>query len=52
MEENKEEEILAKAIHGGKEELKKEMGGKLKGDEGVDYEVSEVIVRSGGKHGL
>nr|WP_285847902.1 MULTISPECIES: pyridoxal phosphate-dependent aminotransferase [unclassified Mesobacillus] len=37
---------------GGLPELKKEIAAKLKADQGLDYQLSELIVTSGAKHAL
>ncbi len=37
---------------GGLPELKKEIAAKLKADQGLEYQLNEIIVTSGAKHGL
>ncbi|MBT2694190.1 pyridoxal phosphate-dependent aminotransferase [Bacillus sp. ISL-55] len=37
---------------GGLPELKKEIAAKLKSDQGLEYQLDEIIVTSGAKHGL
>jgi aspartate aminotransferase len=37
---------------GGLPELKKEIAAKLKADQGLDYQLNEIIVTNGAKHGL